>query len=156
MRFTTSITVPHSIDQAFNYLSDPYNSNKWDRSIQSVDLPGGAFSGVGTIVNTVAPSGMKQSFMVTEFSPPTSFKFRLLKSPMFKLAELIFLFEETEGHVKITHIIELRFRFRALFLYPVLLFINKKALGTDMEYLRKGLDEFVANRLLLDANNPTT
>lgn len=143
MRLTTSITVPQSIDQAFDYLSNPYNSNKWDRSILSVNLPSGVFSGVGTVVNTVAPSGMKQSFVVTEFSPPTSFKFRLLKSPIFKLAELGFVFEVIEGKTKITHTIVLEFHFWALFLYPVLMFTNKKALGADMEYLRKGLDEFV-------------
>jgi hypothetical protein len=143
MRLTTSITVAQSIDEAFAYLANPHNSNKWDKSIQTVDLPGGTFSGVGTVVNTVAPSGMKQSFVVTEFSPPDSFKFRLLKSPMFKLAELSFVFEVIEGKTKITHIIELKLHFWALFLYPVLMLTNKKALGTDMEALRKGLDEFV-------------
>jgi len=137
MRLTTSITVPQSIDQAFDYLANPYNSNKWDKSIQSVDLPGGRFDGVGTLVNTVAPSGMKQSFVVTEFSPPRTFKFRLLKSSMFKLAELSFMFEVIEGKTKITHVIELKLNFWAFFLYPVLMFTNKKALGADMEYLRK-------------------
>jgi hypothetical protein len=72
-------------------------------------LPESGVTGKGCIVDTVAPSGMRQSFVLTEFQPPHFFKFRLLKSSMFGDAELSFLIKKIPDGTKINHNINSEF-----------------------------------------------
>lgn len=140
MKLTSTIIVKQSVDQVWNFLSDPQTSNKWDKSVDHVILPESGFTGLGCVVETVAPSGRKQSFRITEFQPPSFFKFRLLKSSEFKDAELSFLIEKVAEGTKITHEINFKLHFHSAFLYPVLLLTSKKALGKDLGYLKNALD----------------
>jgi len=140
MKLTSTIIVNQSVDQVWKFLSDPTTSHKWDKSVDHVILPESGFTGLGCEVETVAPSGMKQPFIVTEFQPPRFFKFRLLKSTQFKDAELSFHIEKVAGGTKITHEINFKLHFRAAFLYPILLLTSKRALGKDLGYLKNALD----------------
>lgn len=141
MHLTSTITVPQTIEQVWNFLSDPRNANKWDRSIKDVMLPPSGFTGLGCTVETITPSGMHQSFIVTEFDPLRKFTFKLLESSMFKSATLSFSFQQIKEGVKIIHDIDIKLHLRTFFLYPILLITNKKALRRDMEYLREALDK---------------
>ncbi|MCB0697846.1 MAG: SRPBCC family protein [Chitinophagaceae bacterium] len=140
MQLTSEITVNLDIEQVWDFLSDPLNSPKWDKSVASVVLPEGSFSGTGCIVDTIAPSGMRQSFRVTEFQPPRFFKFILLQSSTFKEADMSFLLEKVSEGTKITHVINFKLHLRSFMLYPVLLLTSKKALGADMTYLKNALE----------------
>ena len=139
MLLRSIIIVDQTVEQCWEFLADPLNSNKWDKSVDRVVLPESGFTGLGCIVDTIAPSGMRQSFIVNEFKPPHFFKFKLLKSSMFKEAELSFLIEKIPEGTKITHNLNFKLFFRSLLLYPILLLTNKKALGRDMEYLRNAI-----------------
>lgn len=141
MQLTSTIIVKQNIEQVWEFLSNPLNANKWDKSVARVILPESGFTGLGSVVDTIAPSGMRQSFVVSEFQPPDLFNFRLLKSSMFRNADLMFLMEKVTDGTKITHEINFKLRPGSLFLYPILLLTNRKALGRDMEYLRKALEE---------------
>lgn len=68
MKLISTITVPQTQQQVWEFLSNPLNANKWDRSIKEVVLPNGVFSGKGCVVETISPGGMRQSFTVTEFA----------------------------------------------------------------------------------------
>lgn len=140
MQLTSVITVNRNVKQVWEFLSNPLNSSKWDKSIASVVLPEQGFTGLGCTVETIAPSGMRQSFRVAEFQPPRFFKFKLLKSSVFKEADMSFLLEKVSEGTKITHTINFKLRFRSLLLYPVFLLTSKKALGTDLGYLKKALE----------------
>lgn len=142
MRLTSVINVEQTVEQVWEFLSNPLNSNKWDKSIDHVILPESGFTGLGCKVETVAPSGMRQSFVITEYAPPHFFKFRLLKSSMFKVADLSFLMEKVNKGTRITHEINFKLHFRSLFLYPIFLFTSKKALGADLEYLKNALTDY--------------
>ncbi|MBI1184176.1 hypothetical protein GC194_07885 [bacterium] len=141
MHLTSIIIVEQTVEQVWEFLSNPLNSSKWDRSIDQVVLPETGFTGLGCQVDTIAPSGMRQSFIITRFEPPNFFEFKLLKSSMFKVGELSFLIEKVDAGTKVTHAINIRFHLRSLFLYPIFLLTSKRALGADLEYLRKSLNE---------------
>ena len=91
-------------------------------------LPESGFTGKGCVVETVAPSGIRQSFEVTEFQAPTIFTFQLLKSSMFKDADLSFIIEKVVDGTRITHEINIKLLLRSFFLYPILLLTQKKRL----------------------------
>lgn len=133
--------VKQPVELVWEFLANPLNSSKWDKSVARVILPESGFTGKDCVVETVSPSGMQQSFVVTEFQAPNFFKFQLLKSTMFKDADLSFTIEKVVDGTGITHEINIKLFFHTFFLYPILLLTQKKALSKDMEYLRKALDE---------------
>jgi hypothetical protein len=139
MRLVTNIVVKQTAEQVWEFLANPLNAHKWDKSIARVELPPAGFTGQGCVVQTIAPSGMRQSFVVSEFAEPYCFKFRLVKSRMFKDAELIFFISRVGAGAAIRHELTFRLRFYMLFLYPVFLLTNKKALARDISYLKAAL-----------------
>lgn len=141
MRFTSAITVPQNRAIVWDFLSNPNNSSKWDKSIKEVVLPETGFTGQGCKVETIAPNGLRQSFIVDDFEPPVFFKFKLLSSSMFKKADLSFLLEVVEGGTSIVHTINIELRPSRFLLYPLLLLTQKKALARDMNYLKEALQK---------------
>lgn len=139
MQFTSAITVPQDRAIVRDFLSNPNNSSKWDKSIKEVVLPPTGFTGQGCKVETVAPNGLRQSFIVSDFEPPSFFKFKLLSSSVFEEADLSFLLEVVEGGTLIVHTINIELRRSRFLLYPVLLLTQKKALARDMNYLKEAL-----------------
>jgi hypothetical protein len=133
--------VKQTIEQVWEFLANPLNSNKWDKSVARVILPESGFTGIDCVVDTVSPSGMQQSFIITEFQSPNYFKFQLLKSSMFKNADLSFFIEKVVDGTRITHEINITLLPRSFYLYPILLLTQKRALRRDMKYLRNALDE---------------
>ncbi|HZE86940.1 MAG TPA: SRPBCC family protein [Methylomirabilota bacterium] len=141
MQIISSVIVKKRQEDVWKFLADPRNSPQWDRSIAKVLAPAGYPIKIGDIINTTAPSGMKQAFRLTKYTSPNEFVFELIKSTLFKKATLRFLIEKVSEGTRITHDLDLTFRPWTLFLYPILLLTNKKALATDLEYLRRVLDE---------------
>ncbi|HEY4367129.1 MAG TPA: SRPBCC family protein [Steroidobacteraceae bacterium] len=139
MRIQSTLTVAQTRGDVWKFLADPQNAPKWDRSVASVVVHSPSEVGVGTEVETTAPSGMRQRFRIVEFSPARRLRFILLKSSIFKTAELVFLLESIPGGTRITHEINFTFRFYAMPLYVVIMLTNRKALSTDLGFLGRAL-----------------
>jgi len=84
---------------------------------------------------------MTQQFRVEEMSPPHVLRFSLMRSPWFRTAQLSFILTPVEHGVRISHEIVLTLWRRWAILVPVLAFVQKRALGADLDSLRRAIDE---------------
>jgi hypothetical protein len=141
MHMTSSIFVKSNLERAWAFLADERNAARWDRSVARADLVSPPPLRVGSIVQTTAPSGMKQAFRVDELSSPHTLRFSLVRSPWFRTAQLSFVLTPLEHGVRITHDIAVAFRFRWKILIPVLALFNRRALAADLDSLRRAIDE---------------
>lgn len=141
MELVATLEVKQKIQEVWEFLANPINSPKWDRSIASVKIINDNPLTVGSVIETTSPDGMVQTWKLTEYKPNQEFKFILLESNFFKFAELSFKLKNTSKGTLITHHVLMKFNFRYLFLYPVLLLTNKKALRRDLDSLKNTLNE---------------
>lgn len=137
MRIEAEVLVPQALADVWDFLSDPKNSELWDKSVESIEPVDTRPAGLGWEGTTTAPSGMRQSFRISRWEPPKTFAFQLQQSSMFREAELSFHLEQTAGEVRILHRLDLQLR-NAL-LYPVLRLTAKRALGADLQSLKDWL-----------------
>ena len=93
--------------------------------------------GVGYEAMTIAPSGKRQRFRITRYDAERELAFVLLESRLFRRAELSFRLDRVPDGTSILHRIDLDLR--SPLLAPVLRLISRRALGTDLEYLRREL-----------------
>ena len=143
MILTSSIVVRRPLDDVWTFLTSLHNVPKWDRSIaRAVQTTSGPMD-VGAVVETTSPSGKRQSFRVTVFDRPRRLAFRLLRSPLFRSAELIFTLEGTDGGTRVTHQIDMRARLVFAWLFAVFGMVGRGALATDLDYLRRSLEDGV-------------
>jgi len=141
MTITSTIGVARNRDDVWAFLADLRNAPKWDRSIARATLTSNGPLGTGAIVETTSPGGKRQSFRVITFEPPRLLTFRLLRSPLFRSADLTFRLETADAGTRITHEIQVQPRVWLLILVPVLNLIGRRALSTDLDYLRRSLEE---------------
>src|SRR5947207_8196946 len=141
MHMKSSVLVKSDVETAWTFLADERNAARWDRSVARADLVSPPPLRVGSIVQTTAPSGMKQEFRVDEISAPHVLRFSLLRSPWFRMAQLTFTLAPVEDAVCITHDIAVAFRFPWTILIPILALLNKRALALDLDSLRRAVDE---------------
>lgn len=141
MHMTSSVVVKSDLERAWTFLSNERNAPRWDRSVARADLISAPPLRVGSIVRTTAPSGMTQEFRVDEISAPRVLRFRLLRSAWFQTAQLSFTLEPVEHGVRITHEIAIALRLRWAVLIPVLALLNRRALGADLDSLRRAIEE---------------
>ena len=117
------------------------NAPKWDRSVARAILASDGPIGTGAIVETTSPRGKRQSFLITAFEPPRLLHFRLLRSPLFRVADLTFSLDGVESGTRITHEIQVRLRpWLAPLLLPILALTGRRALATDLGFLRQSLE----------------
>jgi Polyketide cyclase / dehydrase and lipid transport len=141
MRLTSSVLVKSDIETTWAFLADERNAPRWERSVARADLVSPPPLRVGSIVRTTAPSGMVQEFRVDEMSPPHVLRFSLVRSAWFRTAQLSFTLTSVEHGVRIAHDIDIALRLRWAILIPVLTLLNKRALGADLDSLRRAIDE---------------
>ncbi|WP_424681466.1 SRPBCC family protein [Frateuria sp. YIM B11624] len=141
MHMTSSVLVRSNLERVWSFIVDERNAPRWDRSVARAELLSPSPLRVGSIVQTTAPSGMVQQFRVDEISPSRVLRFSLLRSPWFRTAQLTFRLAPVEDGVSITHDIAVAFRFPWAILMPVLALFKKRALGADLESLRRAIDE---------------
>jgi hypothetical protein len=108
MKIHSTVVVKRALAPTWAFVSDPRTAPTWDRSIASVELITPEPVGVGSIITTTAPSGMRQSFQITEFTPNTAFTFKLLESNMFRTASLSFQLHPIAEGTRITHKIDFK------------------------------------------------
>src|SRR5262245_56627722 len=102
MHMTSSVLVKSNLESAWAFLADQNNAPRWDRSVARVDLLSPPPLTVGSIVQTTAPSGMKQEFRVDELSATGTLRFSLMHSPWFRTAQLTFTLAPVTTGVRIT------------------------------------------------------
>ena len=141
MHLTSSVIVKSDLEAAWAFLSNERNAPRWDRSVARAEIVSEPPLRVGSIVQTTAPSGMTQQFRVDELSPPSVLRFSLLHSQWFRTAQLSFILTPVEEGVRISHEIVLTLRRRWAILVPVLALVQKRALGADLDSLRRAIDE---------------
>jgi uncharacterized protein YndB with AHSA1/START domain len=141
MTITSTIIVARSRDDVWSFLADLQNAPRWDRSIARATLISNGTIGTGALVETTSPGGKRQSFRITAFERPRLLAFRLLRSPLFKSADLRFSLEAADAGTRITHEIHLRVRPLLVVVLPVLRLIGRRALSTDLNFLRRSLEE---------------
>jgi hypothetical protein len=141
MHMTSSVIVKSDLESAWAFLADETNAARWDRSVARADLLSAPPLRAGSIVQTTAPSGMKQEFCVDEISAPRVLQFSLLRSPWFRTAQLTFTLAPVDDGVCITHEIAVAFRFPWTILALILALLKKRALGADLDALRRAIDE---------------
>ena len=141
MHMTSSVLVKSDLESVWAFLADEKNAPRWDRSVARAQLVSPPPLRVGSIVQTTAPSGMKQEFRVDEISAPRVLRFSLVRSLWFRTAQLTFTLAPVSDAVRITHEIAVAFRFPWTILVPVLALFNKRALATDLDSLRRAIDE---------------
>ena len=141
MHIESTIVVSQPRDVAWSFLVNPYNAPKWDRSVAAVVVSPPTDVGIGTEVETIAPSGTRQRFRIVECEATRKLRFTLLASRLFRTADLTFQLESTPDGTRITHEIDFTLRFYALPLYIVILLTNRKALTTDLGFLSRALQE---------------
>jgi hypothetical protein len=141
MTITSTIIVTRNRDDVWSFLADLQNAPRWDRSIARATLISNGPVGIGSIVETTSPGGKRQLFCITAFERPRLLAFRLLRSPLFTSADLTFSLEASDAGTRITHEIHLRVRPWLFLLLPVLSLIGRRALSTDLDFLRRALEE---------------
>ena len=141
MTITSTVIVRRSREDVWSFLTDLRNAPKWDRSIARATLTSNGPVGSDAIVETTSPGGKRQLFRVIAFERPRLLTFRLLRSSLFRSADLTFSLEASGAGTKITHQIELRLRPWLVPLGPVLGLIGRRALSTDFDFLRRSLEE---------------
>lgn len=141
MRMTSSVLVKSDLERAWTFLANERNAPRWDRSVARADLISPPPLRIGSIVQTTAPSGMRQQFRVDEISPPHVLRFSLLHSAWFRTAQLSFILAPVEQGVRVSHEIVLTLRRRWSILVPVLALLTKRALAADLDSLRRAIDE---------------
>jgi hypothetical protein len=144
MRIEAAVLVPQALPDVWDFLSDPKNSELWDKSVASIEPVGTGPVGLGWEGTTAAPSGMRQSFQISRWEPPKAFAFRLQQSRMFREAELSFHLEQAGDAVRILHRLDLQLR--NVLLYPVLRLTAKRALGADLQSLKDWLAKTYPSR----------
>ena len=141
MHMTSSVLVKSPLERAWTFLADERNAPRWDRSVARADLVSPPPLRVGSVVQTTAPSGTKQEFRVDEIAAPNVLRFSLVRSPWFRTAQLTFTLARAGDGARITHDIAIAFRFPWALLVPVLSLVNRRALGADLDSLRRAIDE---------------
>ncbi|HEY4324459.1 MAG TPA: SRPBCC family protein [Mucilaginibacter sp.] len=151
MHLETNIIVPQTPKQIWDLFNDPYFLVKWDRSVEQViPTSENPTSAVGFTFDTIAPlkkgqkKPLRMSYRITEFIPDYQAKVSLEKSNMFKEAIWTMRVEPATNGTLITCLVDLKVSPKYFFMVP-LLYLNKKAIYTDLEYLKKAIDAHYTN-----------
>jgi uncharacterized protein YndB with AHSA1/START domain len=140
MQISSTIVVPHPIDQVWTFVADPSTAPQWDRSVAAVAVHTTGPIGVGTVVETTAPDGKRQTFQIVTVDPPHALAFALLRSWIFKRATLTFLLSPTPTGTTIRHQLDLTFHWWAVLGTVLLRLTHQQALATDLAHLSAALD----------------
>jgi hypothetical protein len=140
MHLESSVVVSQALERVWAFFVDPANLPRWDRSVATVIPTSPSTVGAGATFDTIAPSGMRMSYRVTDLVPRQRAEIRLVNSNMFKEALWTFIFEPLAEGVRINCQVDFTPRLRYSFLTPVLLLTYKDAFRRDLTYLKQALE----------------
>jgi len=140
MRFTSEVTVACSLAEVAAFLDDPSNLARWDRSVARVEPTSSGTSAVGFTFDTVAPSGMRMSYEITEHEPLRHTRIELRGSRMFRRAVWRMQYDAVPVGSRI--ICQVDFQLRGLYLALIvpLVLLQRSALRRDLQCLKQALE----------------
>lgn len=140
MHFEAHIDVDRRPNEVAAFFEVPQNLARWDRSVARVVPTSTGGPADGVTFDTVAPSGMRMSYQVTEHVPGRHWTIDLVSSKMFKAAIWGMRCDPTATGSRITCVVDFTLRPLYYFLALPLLMTQRKALGRDLESLKKAIE----------------
>ncbi len=145
MKLKSVITVSEPRERVWDFLKDPVNLAKWDVNIDRVILTSSHPVGIGYTFDTICAAqpgqrkGAKMSYRITELEPLRYAKLQLVHSRLFKKAVWTLSVESARNGTKVGCAVNLSFRFKYLYLVPVLLFSKRGKQLTNLEKFGQAL-----------------
>jgi hypothetical protein len=140
MRFQAEIIVPRSSAEVAAFFENPHNLARWDRSVARVEVRSTSPASVGFTFDTVAPSGMRMTYRITEHEPERRTTIELVSSSIFKHAAWYMHCDPVPGGVRIGCAVRFRLRARYALLIIPLLMSQKGALRRDLQELKAAIE----------------
>ena len=141
MRFRAEITVPRSSAEVAAFFENPHNLARWDRSVARVEPHSLPPATVGFMFDTVAPSGIRMTYRITEHEPEHRTTIELVSSAMFKRAAWYMSYDPVPGGVRIGCAVQFRLRARYALLIIPLFLLHKGALRGDLQQLKAAIEQ---------------
>jgi len=141
MRFTSDVTVARSLADVGAFLDEPSNLARWDRSVARVEPTSSGGTAVGFTFDTIAPSGMRMSYRITEHEPGHYTAIELCGSRMFRRAIWRMGYDVVPGGSRITCQVDFELRWRFFALMVPLILMQRSALRRDLDCLRRALED---------------
>jgi hypothetical protein len=140
MHFEAHVDVNRSPKAVAAFFEVPQNLARWDRSVARVEPMSTGGSSGDVAFDTVAPSGMRMSYRVTEHVPGRYWTIDLVSSRMFKSAIWGMRCDPSASGSRLTCEVDFTLRPLYCFLALPLLMTQRKALARDLESLRKAIE----------------
>lgn len=141
MRFRAEITVPRSSAEVAAFFENPHNLARWDRSVARVEPHSSSPAAVGFTFDTVAPSGMRMTYRITEHEPGHKTTIELVASSTFKRAVWYMSYDPVPAGVRIGCVVQFRLRARYALLIIPLLMLQRGALRRDLQQLKAAIEQ---------------
>jgi hypothetical protein len=141
MHFRAEITVLRSSAEVAAFFENPHNLARWDRSVARVEPHSSSSAAVGFTFDTVAPSGMRMTYRITEHEPEHRTTIELVSSSMFKRAVWYMSYDPVPGGVRIECAVQFRLRARYTLLLIPLWMVQKRALRRDLQELKAAIEQ---------------
>lgn len=140
MHFTSDVVVERSQRQVAAFFAEPGNLAKWDRSVAQVIPTSAGPTAVGFTFDTLAPSGLRMSYRITEHVPEEHTSIRLESSPMFREAVWQMRYETVAVGTRIHCDVDFTLRPLYWFLSVPLLLTQRRALRRDLTFLKEAIE----------------
>ena len=140
MQFTSEVVVERSQRQVAAFFAEPSNLAKWDRSVARVVPTSEGTTAVGFTFDTIAPSGLRMSYRITEHAPEERTSIALESSPMFREAVWKMTYETIPIGTRIRCAVNFTLRRRYWLLIIPLLLTQRSALRRDLTLLKDAIE----------------
>lgn len=140
MHFTCDTIVERSRRHVAEFLAEPANLAKWDRSVVQVIPTSAGPVAVGFTFDTIAPSGLRMSYRITEHVHDAGSSIALERSPMFRTAVWAMSYETVPVGTRIRCEVTFTLRPRYWLLHIPLLLTQRRALRRDLTHLKEAIE----------------
>jgi hypothetical protein len=140
MHFTSDVMVERSQRQVDTFFAEPANLAKWDRSVARVIPTSEGATAVGFTFDTIAPSGLRMSYRITEHIPGERTSIALERSPMFRAALWCLSYQRLPSGTRIRCDVTFTLRPRYALLIIPLLLTQRRALRRDLTFLKAAIE----------------
>lgn len=140
MRFTSDVIVDRSQRQVDAFFAEPGNLAKWDRSVARVIPTSEGATAVGFTFDTIAPSGLRMSYRITEHVAGERTSITLERSPMFRAALWTLSYQSLRTSTRIRCDVTFTLRPRYSLLIVPLMLTQRRALRRDLAFLKAAIE----------------
>ena len=140
LHFESDIVVERSSRDVAEFFDEPSNLAKWDRSVARVEPTSTGHTAVGFTFDTIAPTGLRMSYRITEHEPERQSTIELVSSRMFRTAVWRMRYDPVPGGTRITCAVDFTLRPLYFFLVVPLVMTQRRALARDLSYLKAAIE----------------